>query len=474
MKELFYLLLLISLTACDTKSTYETKPNILFLLADDLGFGELGCYGQETIKTPVLDDLSKQGMKFTNFYAGNAVCSPSRAVLLTGISSSYNTIRGNNGHFSDDRWMRVALKKEETTMGEMMKDAGYQTAFIGKWHVDDPNDVSTWAYNRGFDFAVQEQWSSRFGATNYDSEMHYINGKQDSVYYNWEEWECKDDFRTQTAFDYLDTLNTEKPFFLFMSYRAPHGHEYEIGNKELYADEGWPAQERLHAAKITLLDKQIGRLLKKLQEMGELENTLIVFTSDNGPHTEGAGHNPEFFDSNGKLRGIKRDLYEGGIRVPMIAVWKGKIEPGTVTGHISGFQDLMPTFAQVAEIEIPEQSNGISILPLLKGESQMKHDHLNWEFQLDGWGRKMPKGGFRQSVRIDNWKGVRYGINTETELYNLDVDISESNNIANKHPEIIQKMNKLFEKARSPAEGFPYGGVIQDYRAREKFNEENP
>ena len=173
MKELFYLLLLISLTACDTKSTYETKPNILFLLADDLGFGELGCYGQETIKTPVLDDLSKQGMKFTNFYAGNAVCSPSRAVLLTGISSSYNTIRGNNGHFSDDRWMRVALKKEETTMGEMMKDAGYQTAFIGKWHVDDPNDVSTWAYNRGFDFAVQEQWSSRFGATNYDSEMHY-------------------------------------------------------------------------------------------------------------------------------------------------------------------------------------------------------------------------------------------------------------------------------------------------------------
>jgi len=168
------------------KTNNNSKPNILFLLADDLGYGELGCYGQEIIQTPVLDGLAKQGMKFTNFYAGNAVCSPSRAVLLTGISSSYNTIRGNNGHFSDDRWMRVALKKDEMTMGEMLKDAGYQTAFIGKWHVDDPNDLSTWAYNRGFDFAVQEQWPGRFGGIQYDEQMHWLNGKQDSIYYHWE------------------------------------------------------------------------------------------------------------------------------------------------------------------------------------------------------------------------------------------------------------------------------------------------
>lgn len=458
--------------SCQNQTQNEnnsSQPNILFLLADDLGYGELGSYGQEIIRTPVLDDLSQQGMKFTNFYAGNAVCSPSRAVLMTGISSSYNTSRGNSGRFSDDRWMRVALKKDEMTMGEMMIKAGYQTAFIGKWHLDDPNDISTWAYNRGFDFAVQEQWGSRFGGIQYDEQMHWINGKQDSIYYHWEEWECKDDFRTNIAFNYLDTLNTEKPFFLFMSYRAPHGHERQIGNKELYADKGWPAPERLHAVKITLLDKQIGRLLNKLEEMGELENTLIVFTSDNGPHTEGGGHNPEFFDSNGKLRGIKRDLYEGGIRVPMIAVWKGKIEPGTETTHMAGFQDLMPTFAEVVGIEIPQQSNGISIKPLLMGESQKNHDHLNWEFQLDGWGRKMPDGGFRQSVRIENWKGVRYGINSETELYNLDVDISENNNIADENPEMIQKMDKLFEEARSETEGFPYGGVIQNYKAKDKF-----
>jgi arylsulfatase A-like enzyme len=469
MKYIYIFTLFIGLTACKTNLNNETKPNILFLLADDLGYGELGCYGQQTIKTPVLDSLAQQGIRFSDFYAGNAVCSPSRAVLMTGKSSSFNTIRGNSGSFSDDRWMRVALKKNEVTMGEMMKEAGYNTAFIGKWHLDDPNDISTWAYNRGFDFAMQEQWGSRFGGIQYDGEMHWINGKQDSVYYNYEEWECKDDFRTSIAFDYLDTLNTENPFFLFMSYRAPHGHEYKIGNMSLYADRDWPAPEHLHASKITLLDKQIGRLLNKLEEMGKLENTLIVFTSDNGPHTEGAGHNPMFFDSNGQLRGIKRDLYEGGIRVPMIAVWNGKIEPGILTSHISGFQDLMPTFAEIAGIKIHAQTNGISILPLLKGETQKEHDHLNWEFQLDGWGRIMPDGGFRQSVRINNWKGVRYGINTDTELYNLDEDISETNNIANEHPEIIQKMNKLFEEARSETDGFPYGGVVQDYKAKDKF-----
>jgi arylsulfatase A-like enzyme len=467
----YFLILLFILSACTNQGNKGIEPkktNILFLLADDLGYGELGCYGQEIIQTPVLDNLAKQGLRFTDFYAGNAVCSPSRAVLMTGKSSSYSTIRGNSGVFSDDRWMRVALKKDEMTLGEMLKKADYQTAFIGKWHLDDPNDLSTWAYNRGFDFAVQEQWGSRFGGIQYDEEMHWINGKLDSIYYNYKDWECKDDFRTSIAFNYLDTLNTEKPFFLFMSYRAPHGHEYKIGNMELYTDKGWPAPEHLHASKITLLDKQIGRLLNKLEEMGELENTLIVFTSDNGPHSEGAGHNPEFFNSNGKLRGIKRDVYEGGIRVPMIAVWKGKIEPGTETAQVAGFQDIFPTFAELAGIEIPEQSNGISILPLLEGEEQTKHESLNWEFQLDGWGRVMKDGGFRQSARIGNWKGVRYGLSNKIELYNLDKDISEGYNVADENPEIVQKMKIIFETRRSDTAGFPYGGVIQDYKAKNR------
>ncbi len=473
MKDLFYLSLIIGLAACKTNSNDEARPNILFLLADDLGYGELGSYGQQTIKTPVLDSLASQGMRFTDFYAGNAVCSPSRAVLLTGISSAYSTIRGNSGHFADDRWMRVALKKDEMTLGEMMQDAGYQTAFIGKWHVDDPNDLSTWAYYRGFDYAVQEQWGSRFGGIDYDPYMHWINGKQDSMYYNWTEWECKDEFRTNLAIDYLDNRNRENPFFLFMSYRAPHGHERNIGNQELYADQGWPAQERLHAAKITLLDTQIDRLLKKLKEMGELENTLIFFTSDNGPHREGGNHDPDFFNSSGNLRGIKRDLYEGGIRVPLIAIWNNQIDPGSETNHVSGFQDIMPTIAAVAGINAPEQTDGISILPVLTGKRQTAHRHLNWEFQLDGWTRIMPDGGFRQSARMGYWKAVRYGIQSETELYNLETDISESNNIASEHPEIIEKMQRIFEENRSETTGFPYGGVIQHYNPRRRYEERN-
>lgn len=457
-------------SACQNQkadSVEAQKPNILFLLADDMGYGELGCYGQEIIQTPVLDNLSKQGIRFTDFYAGNAVCSPSRAVLLTGKSSSFNTIRGNSGSYSDDRWMRVALKKDEMTMGEMLKEAGYQTGFVGKWHLDNPNDVSTWAYNRGFDFAVQEQWGSRFGGTQYDEQMHWINGMQDSTYYHVKEWECKDEFRTNLAFDYLDKIDKEKPFFLFMSYRAPHGHERNIGNKDLYKDKDWPAKERLHAAKINLLDKHIGRMLEKLEQMGELENTLVLFTSDNGPHHE--GHDHEFFNSNGDLKGFKRDMYEGGIRVPLIAYWKGEITSNVTTNHMAGFQDLMPTFAEVAGIKIPEQSNGISILPVLKGEKQAQHKSLNWEFQLDGWGRKMPDGGFRQSARIDNWKGVRYGINSATKLFNLEIDISETNNLASEYPEIVLKMNQLFEKNRIETEGFPYGGVVQNYKAKDKY-----
>ena len=203
----------------------QDKPNILLLLADDLGYGELGCYGQKIVRTPTIDRLANQGMRFTDFYAGNAVCSPSRAVLMTGKPSPFCTVRGNSGYYSDDRWTRVALKKDETTITEMLKGVGYQTGFVGKWHLGDPDDLSTWACRRGFDFAVQEQWGSRFGGREFDLTEFWVNGNEDFVKYNWSHWDCKDEFYTHQAFKYLDTIDESKPFFLFMSYRAPHGHE---------------------------------------------------------------------------------------------------------------------------------------------------------------------------------------------------------------------------------------------------------
>ncbi len=459
---LIILLTTISLSCNTTANTQEEgnqplerqKSNILFLLADDLGYGELGSYGQKIIQTPVLDSLAQVGMRFTNFYAGSPVCSPSRAVLMTGIKSSYSSIRGNKGLLEDGQWQRIALKKEEITLAELLSDAGYQTAFIGKWHLDHPDDLSTWAFNRGFQYAVQEQWTG--GQRNFDGPMEYINGMRDSINFDYTQWNSHDEFRTELALEYLDNqLADDKPFFLFMSYRAPHGHEWDIGNQDLYSDQGWPPQERLHAAKITLLDQQIGRLLQKLRQMGKLENTLILFSSDNGPHHEGDNHDHEYFNSNGTLRGYKRDLYEGGVRVPMIAAWPGYIEAGSVSDDIAGFQDFMPTLAEIADVAVPGQSTGVSILPVLAGEQSEEREYMNWEFFKAG------KEGFRQSVRIGPYKGVRYGTDLPTELYHLEEDISETNNIAAEHPEIVEQMNRVFEEDRTDTKGFPYGGEYE-------------
>ena len=239
-------------------------------------------------------------MRFTNFYAGNTVCAPSRAVLLTGKQSDRVSIRGNAGYLGNDKWEGFALDRDEFTLGEMMNGAGYKTAFIGKWHLDHPDDVETWAYGHGFDYAVQEQWTARFGGREFPPNRLWINGDQDFVPYDYTQYDCKDELRTDLAFDFLNQLNADQPFFLFMSYLTPHSFEGPIRDT-LYADQGWPETERVHAAKITLLDKQVGRLLDKLDEMGVLENTLVMFTSDNGPHFSPGGHDLEFFDSNGKL-----------------------------------------------------------------------------------------------------------------------------------------------------------------------------
>ena len=254
-----------------------------------------------------------------------------------------------------------------------------------------------------------------------------------------------------------------------MSYRIPHAHERYTRNKELYAEHGWSETERRHAARITLLDRQIGRLINKLEELGERENTIVIYTSDNGPHHEGS-HDHLFFNSAGGLRGYKRDMYEGGIRVPLIVNWQDKIEAGSVSNRPGAFYDFMPTLAEIAGIESPGQSDGISLLSEFLGEDSNHHDYLYWELQLDGWGRTLPKGGFRQAIRMEKWKAVRYGIDSETELYDLEYDVGEINNVATDHPDIVMKINHLFQDARTSTEGFPYGGKIQNYVARVRYD----
>jgi arylsulfatase A-like enzyme len=431
----------------------QKKPNILFLLADDMGYGELGCYGQEKIKTPFLDALAKNGLRFTDFYGGDAVCAPSRAVLMTGIHTGHLNIRGNDGLLSNNTWGRIALQKESISLGDMLKGAGYQTAFIGKWHLGIPEDVSTWAARRGFDYAVQEQWGKTADGRKLDIRDHWVNGSEESIRYNYKQYGCLDEFRTDLALNYVENeLDAEKPFFLLMSYRSPHAHEKYLRQNDDYANQGWPELERRHASRITMLDAQIKRLLAQLEKMGELENTLVLFTSDNGPHGEW-DHDPLFFASSGQYKGYKRDLYEGGIRVPCIAYWKGKIRAGKTTDHPAIFYDVMPTLAEVAGIEPPAQTDGISFLPELLGHPQPKHDHLYWEIQVGN-----SRDRYRQAVRQGQWKAVRYGVDGELELYRIQTDPRESKNVANSYPEVAERMAQILRAESTPDEHFPFAG----------------
>lgn len=443
----------------------EKKPNIIILLVDDMGYGDLGCYGQEVIKTPNLDALAAKGLRFTDFYAGCSVCSPSRGVLMTGIHAGHATIRGNKGFIPvDGSWDRIALKKSEVTLAEMLKGAGYQTAFVGKWHLGIPQDVSTWATGRGFDFAVQEQWGPTPEGGQYDERDHWVNGCTESIFHDYTQHDCLDEFRTDIVLDFLKKdRDSDKPLFLFMSYRSPHAHEFHLRETERYKEFGWPEIERRHASRITMLDEQIQRLLDRLEAMGELDNAFILFTSDNGPHAEGPKggpkHDPLFFKSSHGLKGHKRDMYEGGIRVPGFVYWNGKSIQGT-TSHPATFYDVMPTLAEVAGIEAPEQTDGISFLPTVLGKQQKKHDHLYWEIAESNSAK-----AFRQATRRGDWKAVRYGQHADVELYYLKDDLYETNDVAKKYPEIAERMEKILNAETTKSVNYPYaGGGVNDDR----------
>ncbi|MFQ6036255.1 MAG: arylsulfatase [Sedimentisphaerales bacterium] len=442
------------------------KPNIIFILADDLGYGDLGCYGQQEIATPNLDRMAADGMRFTDHYAGSTVCAPSRCALMTGLHTGHCYVRGNR---EAKPMGQTPLPDETVTVAELLKEAGYATALIGKWGLGGPGSTGI-PNKQGFDYFYG--YLCQRHAHNYYPEFLFrneqrvplegnkvANPRPDGAGVAIQRAKYSHDLLAEEALSFVER-NKDRPFFLYLAFTIPHANNeagregMEVPSLGQYADKDWPEPQKGHAAMITRMDRDIGRLFAKLAELGLDEDTLVMFSSDNGPHREG-GNNPDFNDSNGPLRGIKRDLYEGGIRVPMIARWPGKIKAGSVSHHVSAFWDFLPTCCELAGVTSPTGIDGISMVPTLLGQDQKqrKHEFLYWEFH---------ERGKKQAVRMDYWKGVRLNVaknpDGPIELYNLEVDIAEKHNVAEQHPQIVAKIANYMKTARTPSELWPLPG----------------
>jgi len=422
----------------------DRKPNILFVLADDLGYGDLGCYGQERILTPNVDRLAAEGMRFTQAYSGSTVCAPSRCSLMTGKHTGHATVRGNVKP-------ELGLTPDEVTAPSLLKRAGYETAMFGKWGLGGPGTGSV-PNTRGFDefYGFLDQQHA------HNSYPEHLWENQNEVFLtdNWffRRKRYANDLFTERAIGILKRPR-QKPFFLCLTYTVPHannelgtftGNGMEVPSGAPYTERDWPAVERDFAAMITRMDADVGKILDLLKQLGLDEETIVFFTSDNGPHKEG-GHNPEFFRSSGPLRGIKRDLYEGGIRVPAIVRWPGKIAAQQVNDTPWAFWDFLPTVAELAGQKPPAGLDGISIVPALQGKALKSRECFYWEFH---------EGGFHQAVRKGDWKLVRQGGKTP-ELYDLSRDLSERDNLAAQHQDIAGSLGKLFTTAHTDSDKFP-------------------
>lgn len=431
----------------------KRKPNIIFILADDLGYGDLGCYGQKQIKTPQLDKMAREGMRFTDAYAGSTVCAPSRCCLMTGLHTGHCYVRGNK---------RLPLRDTDLTVAELLKQQGYATGLIGKWGLGEP-DTTGHPNRKGFDYFFG--YTSQRHAHNYypgwlwrnDERVtlrNELNGSHDfTVGKATQQLDYTHDLFTADALRWIDQQKDE-PFFLYLAYTIPHANNearnMDVPSDEPYADRDWPQQQKNTAAMITRMDRDVGQLLDALREHGIDQNTLVIFSSDNGPHREG-GAKPEFFHAGGGLRGIKRDLYEGGIRVPTIAWWPGQIEPGSTSDAPWAFWDFLPTAAEVAGTSPPSNLDGLSVLPTLRGRTQdaLRQRPLYWEFH---------ERGFKQAARLGQWKAVRFGLAGEVQLYDLAQDPAEKNDIAADHPQITAKLAAFMTNARTPNPHFPAPG----------------
>ena len=446
----------------------QPRPNILLIHVDDLGYGDLSVYGQRHFQTPALDRLAREGTRFTQYYSGSTVCAPSRAVLMTGLHTGHVSIRGN-GRLTEGG--DFPLRDEDVTIAEVLKDAGYRTAVIGKWGLGQPG-TSGMPDRQGFEHA--------FGLLDH---RHAHRQYTDHLYRNGER------VPTDLEHDYVNDLFTTetvgfierddpRPFFVYLNYSVPHaemrapeealapfrGRYPEKPFQNPKADavpagarpdspslgyRSQPTPLAAFAAMVTRLDRDVGRLLELLRVRGIDERTLVMFTSDNGPHREG-GADPEFFGSSGPLRGIKRDLYEGGIRVPSITRWTGTIPSGRVSDHPWAHWDLLPTFADLAGAKVPPGLDGMSMARALRGQPQPTHEFFYWEFH---------ERGFQQAVRMGRWKALRLKAGEPLELYDLDADVGEARNVASQHPDVIARIEAYLRTARTESERWPVPAV---------------
>ncbi len=448
----------------------DQPPNIVFIMADDLGYGDLGCYGQQVIKTPRLDQMAAEGLRFTNFYAGCTVCAPSRCVLMTGKHMGHCHVRGNAGGAD---MSRQSLRDEDVTVAEVLSQNGYTTGAFGKWSLGDqaPGGRAGLPWKQGFDEFYG--YLNQTHAHNYYPEYLWRNDQKVPLRnevvtvkksnggfsggYATKRVDYSHDLIADEALKFIrQSAQGEKPFFLYLALTIPHannegkrgtGNGQEVPDFGIYTDRDWSDQDKGQAAMITRMDSDIGRMLDLLKELNLDEQTIVMFTSDNGHHNEG-GHDPQRFDPNGPLRGMKRDLYEGGIRVPLIVRWPGTTPADQVTDHVSYFGDLMATVADLNGVEPPPNLDSISLVPTLTGnfQQQQTHPYLYWEFYER-------KG--KRAVRFGDWKAIRQPWNGDVELYNLRQDLGEQTNVADKFPDIVARAKTYLDEAHEPHENWP-------------------
>jgi arylsulfatase A len=462
----------------------DSRPNVVFILADDLGYRELGSFGQKLIRTPNLDALAKQGMRLTQHYCGNAVCAPSRCVLMTGKHPGHAYVRNNRSTPPEGQ---QPIPDSEVTVAELMKAHGYVTGAFGKWGLGGP-DSSGRPLNQGVDrffgYNCQAHAHSYYPSYLWDDDKHIELSNEPAVpghaslrqgadkldprsYDEFKGTDYAPDRINAAALDFI-RANKDRPFFAYIPTVIPHV-ALHVPDEELkpYLQLGWKdppftrdggygytphfTPRAAYAAMITRMDRYVGNVLRLLDELGLADNTIVVFTSDNGTTHLDQEVDYEFFDSVGELRGLKGSLYEGGVRVPTIVRWPGKIAPGSTSDRISGFEDWLPTLVEVAggADTVPGEVDGISLVPTLKGQQQPERPYLYREFS--GYGGQ-------QTIRVGDWKAVRQNMskgNLEIELYNLAQDISEKSNVAEAHADKVAELAQMMESVRTPSEIFP-------------------